>query len=877
MIVKVSKIFGIIFYKAITYFLLFLFFFCAALFLFFVFLQSNPRIAERFIKSSVKNVMHFNNIQQNKIDVNVKNGNIKIKIAEVTKDKGDLQIKANNINLSFAFYEILKGKLYNVSIENLWLKIDTTKKFAGNGKISKYYKFLPKLKVSVANLFVDFDNRIVHLEKSSLTLNQRGYILWLETESKKDHYKINIAISTTKVKIFFHNVAKQIVDLYTENKFHQLQNIIFKSITGHVEFEMKNISNIEYNLIFNDLYIAKNKFIESDVYFPNETTVFGYKKNDIIRIIANNVTTSDNSKLSADITHSLSSTKINVNASNFSVKQLKSFVPMQLIKNTQQANLTKYLTSALTGNGLVKNAKIAILLDKTKQNDFSISVDFENIDFEYSKHFAPILNGYGNVEANANKTIINIKKGISIENNIKDSKVEINGHKVDIKLNLEGTPTSIANVFFPKKKLNITNYVNANVFADGNISIDLSCKDVFFCTTFNADAKITNLQTIINDKQNNSSQNAFLNVKKIKGDEIKSKITFKTFKNKYFNAYKMDFNTKIQKNEIIFSSKIFDDKFQVLANIDKVVFNTKQKFDLSSFYISKINFAQNDFSIEYKLDKVNSINVYGNRLHIPIITEIFKTFQSKNNNQTKFFNTKNFNINLDLQRVQFYNNISSILMAKIETQNTNLVKAFIESNIVQMKILPTTNTVGESYITIKDLPKFINALYPNVEQKISQGFILLNGKHENNAINWSGTIENLKYNENKFKLSPKKIDINAKFENHTITFSNIKIQDFSHTVFITGTIFTNNFTTKTKIFYTPSAIEFLNEIPILKNALNLTTFGATKHGIISFEIDLNGSLLNPEMSIQKTSSTAKSFFKVGNILLMAKFLPIILL
>ena len=81
-------------------------------------------------------------------------------------------------------------------------------------------------------------------------------------------------------------------------------------------------------------------------------------------------------------------------------------------------------------------------------------------------------------------------------------------------------------------------------------------------------------------------------------------------------------------------------------------------------------------------------------------------------------------------------------------------------------------------------------------------------------------------------------------------------------MFFTGKIFTDNFTMQTKMFYTPSKIEFLNELPILKDAFKVTTFGGSKQGLLSFEIDVYGSILEPQIKFKKSSSV-KSLWKFG--------------
>ncbi|MDA0617590.1 MAG: hypothetical protein O3A66_02585, partial [Proteobacteria bacterium] len=149
------------------------------------------------------------------------------------------------------------------------------------------------------------------------------------------------------------------------------------------------------------------------------------------------------------------------------------------------------------------------------------------------------------------------------------------------------------------------------------------------------------------------------------------------------------------------------------------------------------------------------------------------------------------------------------------------------------------------------------------------GNISIIGKREEDGeVVWSGYLRNFHIKMKKFGFHPLKSKINVVYKNHIISFKDLKMRDKNHTVFFTGNINTQSFVTNAKIFYTPSKVEFLNEIPFLKDAFKLTTLGGSKKGLVSLELDATGSIFEPTIKFKKSSSVTSLWkFSIGVVLL----------
>ena len=170
----------------------------------------------------------------------------------------------------------------------------------------------------------------------------------------------------------------------------------------------------------------------------------------------------------------------------------------------------------------------------------------------------------------------------------------------------------------------------------------------------------------------------------------------------------------------------------------------------------------------------------------------------------------------------------------------------------------------------------ISAMSENSGNIVKSGSVKLLGKRTPNnpkVVNWTGTIENLHTKSEKFKLNTRKIKVVATQIGNEISFKNLKIQDSNHTIFLTGTIFTDTITIKAKVFYTPSKVEAINEMSIIKDAIKLTSFGSSQNGILSLELDVSGSLFAPEVKFNK-ASPIKSLWKI---IVSIPFLPFLIL
>ena len=168
------------------------------------------------------------------------------------------------------------------------------------------------------------------------------------------------------------------------------------------------------------------------------------------------------------------------------------------IKKTQFSGLTFYLVNALK-SGYLQDVLVNVNLPIKKPDDLIVKVSFKSTEFEYDDNFASVQNGHGIVDVNAERTIVLLDNATTAGNKLNFTRVDVDHHKNIVNVNsaLSGTPFGIASVLLPKVELqNYTHLVNATMDARINLKLDLKCKNIFECSSFDVISDVNFLMKI---------------------------------------------------------------------------------------------------------------------------------------------------------------------------------------------------------------------------------------------------------------------------------------------------------------------------------------------------------------------------------------------
>ena len=858
----ILHIFARFLYHIIAFFTLIFFLALVSVFLLFVFIKANPVVAEKFIMVSFNKMMEFAKVEVHSVNTTVVDEKVTITIEKFSKNTKGINLHGVGMKIYFSLMDLVHGRLYKITINNFAVNIITAKNEnstdnAQKSSISRLYSLIPALKIEIKNFVINVNNDNIHLKNSLLVLNQKGYTLLVSTTSTEDNYKLNVALNSQVLRISFRNIPETLFHTHTKNKFHFVH---FNSINGFVEFDSKNLSNADYRISFEGLSLDKSHYIPQKISISN-STIYGETRNGFIKVSLPEVSINYGGKVSFTVNISKEKQDISVVAKNFQVNELQQLIPWSLINKTHFKELTKYLLVSIK-SGLVRDVLVGIHLPIQKQEDISVKVAFEDVEFEYNKFFAPIQNAYGLVDVNAHNTTVLVKKANSIGNDIKNLTVGVNHKILNIDCDLLGSPLSIANIFFPEHDLQkYTAFLSAKSSTKAAIVLDLSCKDILKCSSFNVVANLSNLQTIFNELPTGAT----MNVMKYKNQNIQADFKLNNFTNQYFDINTIKMETEIEQNFAKFSAKIKKNN-NTLLWLKSMKVSFQDNFQLHNIDLPIIKFSDNDFSINYQ--NANLI-IKGQSVNIPVLHEIISKFHQEKS-QNKFINGgfKNLQLGVHVKNAIFFQNLHTSFDLDTKIESGNMESMLLDSDIIRFHYFSEKQQQVSSekqqgiFIEIPDIKSLTSAV-TGESKLIQSGSLNLNGdRNDDGSVTWFGYLKNFRMSSEKFKFRPEKVKINAILQNHILKFKRIKVQDQKHTMFFTGKIFTDNFTTQTKVFYTPSKIEFLNELPLLKDAFKVTTFGGSKQGLLSFEIDVYGSILEPQIKFKKSSSV-KSLWKFG--------------
>lgn len=855
--------------------------FTVSAFLFFVFIKTDPHRAALFTTKFLEKLLPVLHVKSEHIATTIHNENITINIPHFKRHTKDVEIEGYNAKIAFSISDILHGRLYKITIENFLMNISTNKEkstYNPHALASFYYSFMPSFKMDIQDFILNLNNNKIYINDAILKVNQRGYILFLQANSKQYGYDFKVTLNSKKLHVSFNNIPSKILHKYTENKLNFLH---FSSATGFISLDAQDTRNTNFEILLKSVSLLKSQFINEETKL-SDFTIFGSSSVSSMSVITSPFTINGKTGASFDIHTNKGNHELGFDIKNITIEEIKKLVALKNINGEPLKTVVKYLESSLK-SGNVTHCEGKINIPVVKDADLNLKIAFQNTNFEYHPQFAIIENANGNVEVAPNKTTIMVQNGKSAGNILKNSIVEITNNKVKISTNTSGTVKSLTDIFK-------ADYITPFFPASGNITtktvleIDTTCKDIYHCMGIISKGKISNFQTEFNTNTANVAANANVLFEKKANQNAFIKLDLQNFTNEYLGFSKLEADVVPTNDYKNLELKIHGQNHngeEILAKSIKI--NTESGV-IDEISIPKIKFQQNDFSFKYSN---NAMEFKGNTLNVPetynflskfqIIREPFKQKpKNSSTNETKF--------NFLLSKIIFHNNIEAFASGEIEMRGIRIKKAIIDSEIfsfhyflpeIEEKLSQELREQG-LFIEVPDISILLSAVIKGEENAVKSGSIKIIGKRhpiESGIITWTGNVENLHTKSEKFKLSTRKIKIFATQKGNEISFKNLKIQDSNHTIFVSGTIFTDTMTIKAKIFYTPSKVEAVNEIPLIKNAIKVTSFGSSSNGILSLELDVTGSIFAPEVKFNKVSPI-KSLWKI---IVSIPFLPFLIL
>jgi|GEM_PF-5471160 len=850
-------------------------------FLFFVFIKTDPHRASLFTTKILEKTLPVLQVKSERISTTIRKENITINIPHFKRHTKDVEIEGYNTKIAFSISDILHGRLYKITIENFLMNISTNKEqstYNPHALASFYYSLIPSFKMDIKDFILNLNNNKIYINDAILKVNQRGYILFLQANSKQYGYDFKVTLNSKNLHVSFNNIPSKILHKYTENKLDFLN---FSSATGFISLDSQDTRNTSFEILFQSVLLLKSQFINEDTKL-SDFTIFGSSSASSMSVITSPFTINGKTGASFDIHTNNGNHELGFDIKNITIDEIKKLLVLKNINVEPLKVVVKYLEKSLK-SGNVTHCEGKINIPVLNNADLLLKIDFENTNLEYHPAFAIIENANGNVEITPSKTTIMVENGKSAGNILKNSIVEITNDKVKISTNTSGTVKSLTEIF---KK----DYITPFFLASGNITtktileINTTCKDIYHCMSIISNGKISNLQTEFNSNIANVAANANILFEKKANQNAFAKIDLQNFTNEHLTFSKLEADiipTNDYKNLELKIHGQNQNGEEILAKSIKI--NTKSGI-LDEIIMPKIKFQQNDFACKYSN---NTVEFTGDSLNIPEIYNFlskFHTIREILNQKPENSSTNETKFNIMLNKIIFHNNIEAFASGEIEMRGINIKKAIIDSEILSFHYflpeveakLPQEIREQGLFIEVPDIAILISAISKSAENTVKSGSVKITGKRhdiESDVITWTGSVENFHTKSEQFKLNTHKIKILATQKGNEISFINLKIQDSNHTIFSSGTIFTDTMTIKAKIFYTPSKVEAVNEIPLIKEAIKVTSFGSSKNGILSLELDITGSIFAPEVNFNK-ASPIKSLWKI---IVSIPFLPFLIL
>ncbi len=875
-----------------------------ALFLFFALIKTDPDRAASLTTHIINTILPIAQVQAGNISTSINNKNnnenILIIIPHFKRHAKDFEIEGFNARIAFSLSDVIHGRLYRITVEKFLMNIQTQKSqstYNSHTLARLYYSLIPSLKVDIKDFILNLNNNKINLDDSTLKLNQRGYILYIQANSKQYHYNFKVTLNSKKLRISFQNIPSVILHKYTENRLDFLD---FKAATGFILFDAKDTRNANFEIFLQNTTVPQS-IITKEIVSLGSITLFGSSSANSTSLIVSPFTINEkataslsihtkiNTHSDVDKFHNTNITEVEFDIKNLAISEIRNIISAKNIKPTTLKEVVKYLEQSLK-SGTVTAANGIIHLPIKENDDMKIDIKFNDTNFEYHPDFAQIEQALGVVQITPNKTTVFLESGKSAANNLKNSTVEIAKSKVKITLNTIGTVKSLSDIF--KKNYLISFPISGNITAKTALEIDLLCDDAYHCMKISSNGNITNLYT----EFNTTPASGTLFFEKLSNHNASLKMSLVNLKNEYLDIQNIQ-------TEIIPSNNYQHLELRIHGyNNNGEEINAKSiKFNailgtLEGINLSAIKFKQNNFAFKYEND---SMEFKGSSIDAPEIHKFLSKFQifqnsKPNDNGNHHGDIGNLRLYFAVNKVILYNKVEAFIAGDLNIRKNKIYKALIDSEILSFHyfIPEAEKSISQEvleqgmFIEIPDISVLIAAISSNPENIVKSGSMKIHAKrlpnaspsgeqnnNQSGAIVWTGAIENINIHYDKIAFNTKKIKILLHQSGNEISFKNIKIQDSNHTIFITGKIFTDTMTIKAKIFYTPSKMETLNEIPVIKDAIKLTTFGTSKNGILSLELDCSGSIFAPTIKLNK-AAPIKSLWKL---IISIPFLPFLIL
>ncbi len=864
-------------YYAVSFISILLLIFTISMFLFFVFIKTSPNRAALFTTKFLERTMPVLKVESEHISTKINGENIAINIPHFKRHTKDVEIEGYNGKINFSISDILHGRLYKITIEKFLMNISTNKEkstYNPHALASFYYSLIPSFKMDITDFILNLNDNKIHINDATLKVNQRGYILFIQANSKQYGYDFKVTLNSQNLHVAFNNIPSHILHKYTENKLDFLD---FTNATGFISLESQDTRNANFEILLQDASLAKSGFIKQKLAL-SDLTIFGTSSANGFSIITSPFVINEKSNAKLSVRLNNGKNNISFDIKNITIDDIKQIVSLENITSEPLKSVAKYLEKSLK-SGNISHCDGKIQTPIVGEDDLLIKIAFNNANYEYHPAFATIEKANGGVEITPQKTVINIENSQSAGNILKNSTVEIRDGKIKIATETTGTVKSFMDIF---KRDYITAIfpTTANISTKTTLEIDPTCVDIYHCMQIFANGKLANLQT----EFNTTPANGTVSFEKHAQQPAVTKLNLSNFSNEYLDISSIEVTAtpldSYKKLELkIHAHNTNGD--EILANAIKI---DTQNGVLDELSMQKIRFKHNDFAFKY--DK-NTIECKGNSLNLPEMHKFLSKFSSIRSifTQKPSQNSTNaMKFNIPLNKMIFHNNVEAFADILVEMRGNSIKKAIIDSEILSFHYfppeieakLPQELQDQGLFLEIPDISMLISAMSENSGNIVKSGSVKLLGKRTPNnpkAVNWTGTIENLHTKSEKFKLNTRKIKVVATQIGNEISFKNLKIQDSNHTIFLTGTIFTDTTTIKAKVFYTPSKVEAINEMSIIKDAIKLTSFGSSQNGILSLELDISGSLFAPEVKFNK-ASPIKSLWKI---IVSIPFLPFLIL
>ena len=884
-IINVAKILPKISHYLLNTLLVLLLFIVIILFIFVVSVKINPKKTENLIVYSIAKISDLSGVTYSGVDVTIKNGTIQINIKNFSKQTAKIILQGEGARVKISLYNLWHGSLYEATIEKFTLKLqkiqENEEQYNSNNAIAKYYSFIPALKIFIKNLNLNIYGNVFTFEDARLSINESNYILSIQTHSKKDEYKINIFLNRKDLFIYFNGISSIFLNKHTQDAMNFIE---FSSLNGKIIVDTNNIKNIKFDFNGKNITLLKSKFTQEDLPIKN-LHALGSLSDDSIFLKLTNVEIFENTVADLSIKKEYGSIDVLVHAENAMIKDVKKHLTDYILNLSGLQKTFQYLKEGL-GDGVAKTVDVKVHTPVLNQSDVLVNVQFENTSLLYNKYFPEIYNANGDVEVNRDYTIVNLVSGNSGRNVVKNSRAVINHatHYLSLYIAVEGSPANIANTFDVKN-----DYTSFNKNFEGDvklktfIGVNLNCDDVYFCTNVKGTAHFTNVLMPLSSKPVSGK----IVVEKHHKKDMKIHATLKNFKSQYFDikeftaSHSLNFGSRLLEIKNI---TMKDTQGITLTKVKLLQIPFKDNITLKYADIPLINLAHNNFALKLTNDKKKEINISGKSICVPEIVETVKNFKSffdskpSNTNEVKqiFSNLLKYDFFAQIGNVEFYNNVSTPFYLNIAHDIKRIGIVDLQSKLIQYhyhRFEKDKAMQGQkTKLTIPNLNTII--LAANMGNEKLAGTIELEGFYgEDGSLNWSGAISGLQTYIGKINFTPHKFNVEARFFDNVLSFKNIKIYDKSHTIFTTGKILTDQLEITAKAYYTPSKIEVLNTMPLVQNALSVTTLGQNKNGLISLEFDVYGSIFSPEVKFEK-SSPIKSAWKLG---FGVVFLPLALL